>query len=138
MLVLTCRHLPACDTGPQHLELVTSSLPCASRAVGILFPLLLGMEAYVVILIAAKCFHHCYLCAYTNLQGVAGLHYQILHSGSATFPPHKKRQSEKPSLHLFYYKTNQYSSSSLHTHRHPSELLSHGCVEITYLNPAPK
>lgn len=49
-----------------------------------------------------------------------------------------KRQLEKLSLHLLYYKTNQYSFSSLHTHRHPWELVSCGCVEITLLNATPK
>lgn len=49
-----------------------------------------------------------------------------------------KRQLEKLSLHLLYYKTNQYSFSSLHTHGHPWELVSCACVEITFLNATTK
>lgn len=49
-----------------------------------------------------------------------------------------KRQLEKLSLHLLYYKTNHERLSSLRTRSRLWELVSCGCMEITFPNAAPK
>lgn len=49
-----------------------------------------------------------------------------------------KSQVEKLSFLSLYYKTNQHSFSSLHTHWHLWELVSYGCTEITFPNATAK
>lgn len=89
----------------------------------------------MVILITGRHFNH-YQCAHTNLQWVISIHHQILHSTSVSFPS-CKRPSRKAEFPL-YYKTNQHSFSSLHMHWHLWELVSHGCMEITFPNATVK